>query len=374
MKIRNFDPIFLDSVEGQDVVFQLVKSDREEIERTFGKDLRTLISDRELWRHVCTHPHKLPSGTYKILSTIQEFGKERFRNDIVSLFERSGITVNMGRSCQYLIAEILLECPGNMEILEAKKLSMRRRRFYRFSLTDEYPKGYEMEDFKKVVEFAAVQIANKRTSLGESVSVSAENLEEDICWQFAVKWCDKIQPTNTYDREKKHDRMMILPVVGDILLRFYPKTGEVDVNMDTRSSARMLLRAMEEMIWNDGRSHFEEVAIYDLNPLADIGEEVLKISNSTIDKIILNMVGFRNEGEEFATRFGENSKTSDVTSCIGRLRDSESIDSAYFTVFLGNGETIKFGIKPPDNLDLIAIHRPFISDIIGEMGLLHGDE
>jgi hypothetical protein len=86
------------------------------------------------------------------------------------------------------------------------------------------------------------------------------------------------------------------------------------------------------------------------------------------------MVEFRNGGEEFATRFGENSKTSDVTSCIGRLRDSESIDSAYFTVFLGNGETVKFGIKPPDNLDLIAIHRPFISGTIGEIGLLHGDE
>ncbi|MDR1432962.1 MAG: hypothetical protein LBI61_01295 [Puniceicoccales bacterium] len=50
----------------------------------------------------------------------------------------------LGRSCQYLVAEMLLACPGNMKILEARKLSMHRRRSYRFSLTDEYPQKYEM--------------------------------------------------------------------------------------------------------------------------------------------------------------------------------------------------------------------------------------
>jgi hypothetical protein len=31
---------------------------------------------------------------------------------------------------------------------------------------------------------------------------------------------------------------------------------------------------------------------------------------------------------------------------------------------------IKFGIKPPGNLDLAAVYRPFIAGIIEEMGLM----
>jgi hypothetical protein len=82
------------------------------------------------------------------------------------------------------------------------------------------------------------------------------------------------------------------------------------------------------------------------------------------------MVEFRNVGENFPTRFGENSKTSDVTQCLSRLKDCEIVESAYFSVFLKNGETVKFGIKPPDNLDLAATHRALISEVIEEMGLM----
>jgi hypothetical protein len=82
------------------------------------------------------------------------------------------------------------------------------------------------------------------------------------------------------------------------------------------------------------------------------------------------MVEFRNVGENFPTRFGENSKTSDVTQCLSRLKDCGIVESAYFSAFLKNGETVKFGIKPPDNLDLAATHRALISEVIEEMWLM----
>ncbi|MDR1432961.1 MAG: hypothetical protein LBI61_01290 [Puniceicoccales bacterium] len=103
------------------------------------------------------------------------------------------------------------------------------------------------------------------------MDVFAENMENECCWQFIIKWCDKIQHTDTYDREKKRNNLVVLPVLGDVLVRCYETTGEIEINIDSRFLARQLVRAMEEIIWKDGEHHFEEVAIYDLNPLADIG-------------------------------------------------------------------------------------------------------
>ncbi|MDR2737526.1 MAG: hypothetical protein LBB18_01105 [Puniceicoccales bacterium] len=63
------------------------------------------------------------------------------------------------------------------------------------------------------------------------------------------------------------------------------------------------MKAMCAIIWDDGRQHFKEVPTYDLGPLRDVGFDVLRVSNDAVEKIILNMVEFRNVGENFPTRY-----------------------------------------------------------------------
>jgi hypothetical protein len=369
MKLRNFDPIFFSSSEGNNELIRLFEPHRKDIEGAFGEKLETLVSDKKLWEHLCTHPHELPPEVYKILSTIQEFGREYFRDDIVSLLKGSAPDEKVDKSCQYLVARLLLVAPDEVKILEARKLEKNRRRFFRFSLDSEYPKEYGINDMEWVMKAAAIAIAEQRTALGESVKVLAKNLEKDYCWQFAVKWCDKIQPTDIYNRKEKQSSSMILPVLGDVLIRMYANGKDVEINIDSLARARALIKAVEKIIWNDKENHFKKAAVYDLNPLRDVGAEVLKVTNDAVSEIILNMVEFHNVGEHFPTKFGENSETSNVMCCIDRLKYCERVDSAYFTVILKNGEMIKFGIKSPDHLDLAAVHRPFIADIVEEMGL-----
>jgi len=60
----------------------------------------------------------------------------------------------------------------------------------------------------------------KKTSLEESVQVFADEPRDNGCWQFILKWCDKIQSINMSNRGKKSDNVMILSLIGDILMRF----------------------------------------------------------------------------------------------------------------------------------------------------------
>lgn len=82
------------------------------------------------------------------------------------------------------------------------------------------------------------------------------------------------------------------------------------------------------------------------------------------------MIKFWNEDESYPTRFGRNSKTVDVTNTLDRIKACKKIEQIYFSAMLHNDDCIKFGIKPPDKLDLTAAHRPFIYSLVEEMGLL----
>jgi hypothetical protein len=70
-------------------------------------------------------------------------------------------------------------------------------------MVDKYLLKRGVDDLQHVIKTAATAVAEKRTALGESVSVFGGNMESDDCWQFTVQWCDKIRQTNIYDRETK---------------------------------------------------------------------------------------------------------------------------------------------------------------------------
>ncbi len=177
MKIAKFDPIFFDSSDGKELIIQLLAPYKNEIEQKFKQPLETILSDQKLWTKMCTQFDQLPIQVYKILTSITEFGHERFRDEIIAILEPHIQKFDRNKSCQYLVANVLLHYPQGIKILEAKKILNTRRRFFKFYTTDKFPKQFNIDKFLQTILSAAITLTEHRTSLGESVNIiRADNL------------------------------------------------------------------------------------------------------------------------------------------------------------------------------------------------------
>ena len=313
----------------------------------------------------------LPRSMYEILANISEFGRESYRDTIVSIIEGFFHGVDKAQSCQYLVALILLYCPDKIKILEAKRVFERKHRFYTFSIIDPWPQEFTIDQLQEKILSAAILFTQRRTSLGESVQVTnLDSLPDDEYWQFDVNLCDQVKTTAAYSRKLREECLLLLPLIGHIIVRINRTRHEIEINTESITQARSFADMLGQKIWEDNRTHFSEKPIFDLTPIQRIGAEVVQVLNRDVFKIVVNMVEFWGEGEIYPTRFGKNSKTMDVTNALDRIKTCQKIEQIYFSATLNNNDHIKFGIKPPDKLDSLAAHRPFVYSLIEEMGLL----
>lgn len=371
MKIKQFEPVFFDSSEGKNVLINLLSPYDEEVRESFGASLEEVIADKALWTKLCTNAHKIPSPMYEILANISEFGKESYRDIIINVLKDVLKEFNKACSCQYLVAQMLLHCPEKIKLLEAKRISDRRRRFFSFSITDGWPQAFTIKEFREKILSAATIFAEYRTSLGESVQLAnLDDLTNDGCWQFNIELCNQIKTTTAYIQKERSEHLLILPIIGHIIVRVNHLRRELEINIESNTQARMFAKMLSQEIWQDNIEHFVERPIFDLSPIQSIGSDVVQTLNPEVNKIIVNMVEFWNADESYPTRFGRNSKTVNVTDTLDRIKTCKKIEQIYFSAVLNNNDCIKFGIMPPDKLDLTAAHRPFVYSLIEEMGLL----